>query len=60
MQSDSVVAIRHNETMCVQVRALAKRAKAGKYRNKVTAQEQRRDHLQQHPIPLNEFANVFR
>ncbi|KAK9813457.1 hypothetical protein WJX73_010685 [Symbiochloris irregularis] len=41
-------------------RALAKRAKAGKYRNKVTAQEQRRDHLQQHPIPLNEFANVFR
>ena len=48
------------EASCLQVRALAKQARAGKYKSKVSAQEQRREHRAEHPMPLGEFAHVFR
>lgn len=42
------------------VRAMVKKAKAGRYISKVAAKEHRREHRAEHPMPLNEFADVFR
>lgn len=45
---------------CLQIRALLKKREASKYGAKVSAKAQRREHQQQHQLPQDELANVFK
>ncbi len=49
-----------SSVMCVQIRALLKKREASKYGAKVAAKSQRREHQQQHQIPQDELADVFK
>ena len=46
--------------MLLQVRRNMKLAKASKYSTKVAARQKRREHKEQHPLPLGEFAGLFK
>ena len=44
----------------MQIRALLKKREASKYGAKVSAKSQRRTHEQQHQLPKDDLADVFR
>lgn len=44
----------------MQIRAAEKRQKAGKYKRKVATKQKRKQHAQANPLPISEFADVFK